>query len=1334
MNLKTTFVLLLLLGAGAAGWVYLAARTPDAASSPTLEFLDKKLKPESLTRIEIERKGQPPLVLEKTGKEWSLPGKWPVRGPEVKNLIATLTDLHSRFVPQVADKTTDLAKLGLGENALVLKLTVDGKVVALKIGEEAAAQNRFARPTYLKLNDSNEIVRLGPGVVAALDRPVDYFQQRRLFPIVRGPKDEDSTEKVDQIAAEEIRIKGPQTDVTASKHKDGWHIDAPVKDRVDPEKIREILAGLLDLWADRFVADKGKTLEEMGLAEPEYSLTVKRPDGGDRTILIGKVSSSKDRVITKPAPPPQQPFMPPGKPTVQVIKEEYRYAKLPDNDQIFEIRAEKLKDIAPSHNDLRDARIARFKTGDVRKLEIDFKGQTIVLAKDKDKDKWRIEKPQAVDAENQPVTELLDKLAALEAKGAEIRDREDPKDVGLDKPLATISLTLEEGKKDEKNTKTLVYSFGENAKDKGKLFVQLADWPRVNVLGDELVKLIDRDALAYRKRHVLDHAATDLAKIQVTRGAETFTFERKDGDWTQTAPSTSKVEQAKVEQLAGDLAHLETTEFIAGAPKAEDLDKTYGLAKPPVSVTLTFADAKQPSQTLILGNPRPGKDDSFARLNDGPVFSLKKDLRDLLERDSLSYRPTQAWQVKADAIGELKFKKDGEAYSVSKDGGLWRVSGPFLAPVRTEYVEAIVDELAQLKSEKYVAQVKNDLAKFGLDKPYLQIEVVSTAPKGKDDKKADDKEKAKDVVSMLQIGAIDGTSTNRYARIGEGDAVFLVNEKTVAYLDRGPLDLLDRVLAKADVAGISQVRYQGTTPFALEKKKDAWQVVGSPAPAFTAEEDVVTSVVRPWGNLLAEKIAAYGPKIDWAKYGLDKPETTIVISGAGDDKKPVENSLALGKDAGNGARYARVNQQQAVAVLDAQAVKALARSYLDFVDPRVLKFAFDGVTRIDRTMKDGDLELVKRDDSWQLVKPAKQAADTLTVDDIIEKSFRLKAERVAAYPAKDLKKFGLEPPVATVTLHLGDDKQHVVKVGDKVDPKGEARYAIIDNGTAVVVLAGPLSRHLTAPPLYFADRNLASFGAADKLDLVRGQRKATFIRTTGGWKMTEPVKGDAEESLGDFVQGLFRLRADEIVAGKGADLKDFGLDEPVAEWKVSAGDREMLDVLIGKEKDGRRYAKLAKGDQVFLLSPKQSVAALAEYRNRKPWSPLDAAQIAQVTVSRDDSSFTLTKREGGWIMKDRLADKVNEKTVTDLLDALAGLKVDFYVADAKANLQLFGLEPPAAKIEVTTPAGARTLLLGRTEGGSERVYAAVAGSDAVFVLSAVDSARLSRPLAAYLAK
>src|SRR5262249_2993227 len=170
--------------------------------------------------------------------------------------------------------------------------------------------------------------------------------------------------------------------------------------------------------------------------------------------------------------------------------------------------------------------------------------------------------------------------------------------------------------------------------------------------------------------------------------------------------------------------------------------------------------------------------------------------------------------------------------------------------------------------------------------------------------------------------------------------VFTLGDKAVSILAKDALDLLDKNLVSIGTSAIQRVQAKGSTPFTLEQKKDVWHVVGSPAPEFAAEEDAVQGFLRPWARLRAERIAAYGNKIDWKQFGLDQPAVTVTVAvNEGDkDKKTVEHTLALGKDAGNGQRFARLDQKQEVAVLDAATATELTRSHLDFVNHPVLQY------------------------------------------------------------------------------------------------------------------------------------------------------------------------------------------------------------------------------------------------------------------------------------------------------------------------------------------------------------------------------------------------------------
>ena len=323
----------------------------------------------------------------------------------------------------------------------------------------------------------------------------------------------------------------------------------------------------------------------------------------------------------------------------------------------------------------------------------------------------------------------------------------------------------------------------------------------------------------------------------------------------------------------------------------------------------------------------------------------------------------------------------------------------------------------------------------------------------------------------------------------------------------------------------------------------------------------------------------------------------------------------------------------------------------------------------------------------------------------------------------------------------GVAKKHVIKIGDVTKAKGEKdeRFALVDDKPMVIVLAGELSRRLTAAPAYFADRNLVSFSSADRAELIRGLRKLTFTRGDAGWQIVEPIKADAESaSLDDLMRGLLRLRADEIVAEKVADLKQYGLDQPAAQWRFKLGDEDQVHLLIGApenaEPGARRYAKLGNRNTVFFLNAKTAARALDEFRSKKVWPPFDPTKAEELTVTGPTGSFTLKKKDKEWTVAGQPKAMVKAKIVADTLEILATLNAHHFVLDARADLKAYGLEKPAWKLEVQTPAGKRELWLGAMEDKTMRPYATVPGSGGVFVIDEIDNIVLARPLASYLAE
>jgi hypothetical protein len=1343
-----------------------------------LAILENQLRPERLQQIEVTHDGRAVVFERGSTGEWTLPGHWPARQAEINRLVETLTSLRSRFTPIPLANPPDLAPYGLDKPPLTLQVKADDKTYQLQFGEEPSESNRFSRPTFVRINDNNEVIRLAPGLISAFIRPFGFFQQHQLFPAETAKEGADKTER---LLAKTIMVqekKSAPTHFTLAKGGDDWQLQEPVHDSPDPDKLKTLLTAVPDIWAEKFVENPDKDLTKYGLKEPEQTVQITKTNGELMTLLIGKESREEKRTILKPAPP----FGPPQPPHPETIVEKYRYAKLKDNDQVFEIRDAKLKDIFVSLSTLRDAHLARFSSFDARRLEINHDGQDILL--EKDKTGWKLKKPVEADAEGSKVTELLDKLSSVEARDQDVIDKGDAKTYGLDKPAGTIQVKIEEskGEGEQKTTKTKNYKFNLGKRDaaKSKMYVRVEGFDRINAVEDSIGKLVDRPVLVYRNKRVLDFLTGDLAKIDIQRTGEKFSLEQVKDTWQLTSPVKVEADQAVANKLAGDLGRMEAADFIANEGKKEDLDKVYGLGQPGLSATVSFTTKDKKPQTLEVGKQRGDKPEFFAKLASSPaVFVIKKELRDALDQNSLAYRPKQLWKLSAEDISELHVQKEGQNEHLKREGSTWRILEPFQADALPNQVDKILKALAAPNCVRFETHLAKELKTYGLDKPYLRVAVTSAEFSGAEEKETEKKENAKakekpkEHVLLIGQPTATGAST-RFAKLGDAEAIFVVDQTLAEPLDRSALDLLDRALLRLDPKSVLRIQSDvaGST-LILEHDKEAWRLQ-SPMAQFPADKEVMDGLLKTLSNLQAEKFAAYGSQAKLAEYGLDKPTATITISvsgrsksGAADEQKPAspaEHRLILGKPVEKEptARYARVDNGPGVAILAGPEVAKLTQSYLDYAERNLFQFDAASVSTIQRKMGTDELQIVKRDDGWHLSKPGDFRADDATVDQMLEQVSHLRAKSVAAYQAKDLKPFGLDAPAAIITLKPASGAakpvEQVLKIGKPVNekspqaapphpspspPGGEGgvrgipleRYVLADGSNTVAVLDGAVASRLLGGPLQFRDRVLARFADADRATHERGPRKATFAKVDGTWKLTEPLSAEAEQSdLEELVNSLARLRADELIAEKPADLKTYGLDKPEVRWRFLLGDKEVLGLLVGgyektKQGEGQRcYAKLTAGDLVFLLNPDLTKKVLGEYRSRTVFSSLDSAQVERIRFEYAQNPFVLEKTDNNWHVVGKPAVAIKAEKVSETLDALSRLKAEHYVVDANADFKLYGLEPPQLVLEIQTPSGKKTLHLGRAEGTTKKHYARVPEPNRsdVFIISEADAAKILR--------
>lgn len=1437
-------------------WGLRPAPEPDLADSPSIAFLTRELTAGKLRRIEIPSSTSAESVMllrDDVTEGWKLPGNWPMRSAVADELIELLTSLRTRFAPIPITETTDLSPFGLAaeQNPVEVKIQTEGRIHTLRFGEAIPTgyDNRFTRPTYLRIDDWPELLRLGPNVLPIIRRPLDEYRKRQIFANSQRlrleatrssfpPTGQLPTPSVVPVLSDDVQnvsVAGPSTLITILgiplSSEDGnytlarraanpqpitrsaserapvirnvqlaaaWELQTPVRSPVEPDRLRGIVTALPDFWVESFVqADDKRLLFAQDLTSSLspmiapvlpfslFSTLWTKEDLDDWFMSRVGLGTPQRRILLSTRKGPLE-LRIGDVAQVKTINEgertEFRYAMLADNPSIFRVNTNRFSEVFVKSTSLRDPRLARFDSEEIEEILIEHsaeppvrlsrvKGDPKAATESERQDRWYLARNEqaALLADSSKVNELLSLLSNLETPAEKqtfnrpmpstwkisLRSQEVRTDNSQSAQGKTITFFIDRG--------PLTSILGIPLTKPKEMFIAVGGWPRVDRVDnadDRVTKVIDRPALAYRSRKLFDTNVAKLQSIEVKESkGESFALVKDESGsgWVLTQPPAGAADANAANKLTDDLSRLEVREFLSDTPSSEDLAR-YHLDQPELTVSMTFKENQVlKTHKLLIGGPREGGNEVFARLDDGSVFTISKDLLPSLKQGALSLLPTQILDNPPLTFTRLEFKrsqsKANEQYILTPTNNQqWQVTGPFTAPIPKSSIEPLLTALNGLKAHKYEAFSASDPKAFGFDSPDLVLNLSYTTASAKDSS-------ARSETRTLIVGKATSDRAYRYAQIqgGSNSAVFLLDGTLIDSFDRSALDLLDTQLLSLDQRDITGVKILGPQPeenVALLNLNGKWTAENE---TFTVDRLAVQSFLNRLANLRVVKIVGYGEHVKWENYGLSPAERRVLITLGG--AKPATHTIALGKKDATGDRYIRVDDGPALAIIYAGDAADLTPTRLDFVDRTLLSFnpsAFDGLSRVK-----GSEELVIEPGNvqgWTIVKPASHKADLLLFEGggnsegLINLLARLRAIRIAAYGKREiLKSFGLENPTAAITIKMNDGSpERVLKIGNTVDQNlsdGD-RFVFVEGpgpDYTVGIIPADITKMLLAEPIFFRDRTLAAFRDADKLIMERGDRRVIFEKLMGTWRVVEPLQADAEHAeLDELMNALASLRADELVKDKSEDLASYGLDRPVVIWRAFNRGKEELSLMVGKTENSRAYAKLANRDEIALLDRKLTERVLAEYRKRKVWDGVDAAQVDSVVVSiGSERTYQFSKFGPSWDDPKSPKDRISTAAVNDFLGALAGLTARRYVVDVNADPKLYGLDKPQRVIVLNqrNPGGGsqtRTLRIGGFEGGSDnrRVYASVdePGRSDVFVISEADTARILKERTDFLDK
>ena len=423
---------------------------------------------------------------------------------------------------------------------------------------------------------------------------------------------------------------------------------------------------------------------------------------------------------------------------------------------------------------------------------------------------------------------------------------------------------------------------------------------------------------------------------------------------------------------------------------------------------------------------------------------------------------------------------------------------------------------------------------------------------------------------------------------GLGAYIYFVESKKEPASDKKKEKVF--ALDKAKVGTLSLVSKDGPAIRLVKDQSKGWRMVEpSEVLADASEADAIVSALEALE--IDDVVSETGAKL--ADFGLDKPRMTVEALQHG---APQPMTLLLGDKvpAGSGL-YAKLPSKPRVFTIAAYLEGTFTKKPFDLRDRDVLHVKRDDVRGLDVKGPEGDYTLV-RDPSgeWSITKPLVTQAGKWAVDGILGGLEGLRMESVATEDPKDLKPFGLDKPVRTVTVQLTTGVLRTLQIGGS--PGEKKHYARDAAGGPVAIVASAIADDLAKGIDALRAKRLSEVAAyeVDGFDVEADGPKRVYSKTTTKgkddsetvkWKRTAP---DAKDLETDKVQDtLFKLGGIEVqsfIDAPGPDAS-YGLDKPALKLSVrKPSSQSPLTVEIGR-KDGASYARRSGDAAVLKLDP-----------------------------------------------------------------------------------------------------------------------------------------------------
>lgn len=478
-----------------------------------------------------------------------------------------------------------------------------------------------------------------------------------------------------------------------------------------------------------------------------------------------------------------------------------------------------------------------------------------------------------------------------------------------------------------------------------------------------------------------------------------------------------------------------------------------------------------------------------------------------------------------------------------------------------------------------------------------------------------------------------------------------------------------------------------------------------------------------------------------AEYDLVKPKLRLKLMGKG---MPPE--ILFGKDAALEKRmYVRFENAMDTFIVRQTIRNEIAKKPEDFRDRKLTEITAAQVTRLVLKTPAGEMDVQKKGDSWEIVKPLRARADNERIGDLIAQVTSAPIEQFVADDRGDLQPYGLATPRGSITLFTGDDQQgRTLQIGAVPEKTKDQVYARFSARNFVYTLPNKIESILAFTPAEIRDRHLVRIDT-NMLDRITietpGKSKTVLARKEKAWKIAN--LDDKSANTAEVTRLLETLQTEQVtkfVEDVASDLPKYGLDRSTLQVTLSsfasentaessAGEQPLATVAFGRAEEDNVFARVS--EEPFIVTVRRSLLEKI-FSDPVQWQELrifkvKPEDVQRLSVTVDHETTVARDAKGEW--KSAAGDKAIDQTnARSLLNTLAKLHAVRWIG-GDTPAQAFDKKQIAIRFATSPDDKTSNQLIVGGPAGEGMWYGRVEGRRGVFVLSNPDFNALRQPLA-----